>query len=196
MAGSSFGVDVEVEGLSQVMARLKEFDRDAYDGMIDEINQANEKIAKTARDDMPSGNALSNWGGWGSSTISRRTRGGVWTQGQRKATRDIGFDGAKAKGKLESRVARKYRRGKMLGAAALVTQKDPAGAIWALAGFGSGRNPFAMGGAATFVDNLLAKYPGREEPRALGPAWTKHIDEVQEQVRDIVNRAAAKASGD
>ena len=193
---AGFGIEIEVDGLALTMARLREFDRDAYDGMIAEINQANEKIASDARDDMPSDNALGNWGAWGSSNAARQSRGGVWTLTKRKSTRDLGFDGAKAKSKLEPKVARKYRRGKMLGASAIVTQKDAAGAIWSLAGSRNSGNPFAIGGAATFVDNLLGKYRSNDWPRALGPAWTKNIDEVRDQITEIVNRAARKASGD
>lgn len=193
---AGFGVEIEVDGLALTMTRLRAFDRDAYDGMIDEINKANETIARDARADMPSDNALTNWGAWGSGNVARQSRGGVWTLSARKSTRDLGFDGAKAKAKVEARVSRKYRRGKMLGASALVTQRDAAGAIWSLAGSKNAGNPFATGGAATFVDNLLGKYRDTEWPRALGPAWTKNIDEVRAQITDIVNRAARKASGD
>lgn len=194
---AGFGVEFEVDGLALVMSRLREFDREAYDGMIAEINDATDKIAKTAANDVPDGNALSNWGGWGSNNAARQSRGGVWTLTSRKSTRDLGFDGAKARNKIEPRVGRKFRRGKMLGATALVSQRDAAGAIWALAGSkNTGGNPYAIGGAATFVDNVVGKYPGSQWPRALGPAWNEHIDEVRAQVQDIVNRAARKASGD
>lgn len=188
--------DVKLEGLSQTLSRLREFDRDAYDGMVQEISDAMEPMASDARGLMPSGNALSNWGPWGSSTVTRQSRGGVWTQTARRRSRSLEFDSGKARAGVEARTARKYRKGKMLGATAMVAQKNPAGSIWALAGARDAGNPFAMGGSATFVSNLLAKYRSDTWPRAMGEAWTKNIEKVRDAVENVIEKYARKASSD
>lgn len=186
---------VEVDGLALTLKRLRDFDEVAYRDLISGIEDAMGDIADDAKQAFPSGNALGNWGGWSNDNVVRRSRSGaVIRQTMRKAARDLSYDGGRVRSKVQQRVARKYRRGAMVGAVAQVVQTDAAGAIFALAGSKNEGNPFAVGGSATFTQNMNDKHLDGPWPRAMGPAWTRNVDKARRVISDLVNAAARRAS--
>lgn len=66
----------------------------------------------------------------------------------------------------------------------LVNTSSAPGAIYALAGSKS-NGPFS--------EQLNGMW-GSSFPRALGPAWTMHVDEAREQIQDAIYRAAEKVT--
>lgn len=195
MAGQHFFVDVEVDGITDVLDRLRTFDRKTYDAMVGELEDAGGDIARDAKNDTPSGNALRNWGTWNSNTVARRSRGGIVTISQRKKMRPIGYDGSAAQAGITPKVAGKFRKGRRLSAVVQVVQKNPGGAIWALAGSDS-TDWGATGGSGLFRQNLNKKYGVGPWPRALGPAWTKNKDAAIDRIEDVVDKYAREASSD
>ncbi len=63
--------------------------------------------------------------------------------------------------------------------------KDAAGPLYML---GGKQDNGRLGGL------LKGKY-GDKYPRALGPAWTMHVDEAREAIQEAINRAAKAVSG-
>lgn len=190
-----WAVDVEVDGLVDLLSRTRAFDRKTYDALVGEIEDAGKGIAEDSRKVIPDGNALRNWGNWTQATIATKRRSGVVVIASRKKLRPVPFVGGKARAGITPEVGRRYRKGRMLSASARVVQKDPAGAIWELAG-SDDTDWGATGGGATFRDNLNAKYQnGGLWPRSLGPAWTDNVDKARERIDEIVAKYA-KEVGD
>jgi hypothetical protein len=193
MADNHFYTDVEVTGLVEQLDRLRTFDRDTYDAMKSELASAGDDIARDAKRDTPEGTALRNWGPWNSATVARKTRNSVRIT-QRKKLRPIPYDGGAARSGIESRVDNKFRKGRMLSAVVRVVQKNPAGAIWSLAGSDS-TDWGATGGSGLFRQNLNKKYGVGPWPRALTPAWQKHKDEAIDRIERTIDKYAQDASG-
>lgn len=192
MAGNHFYVDLEAEGITETLDRLRTFDRKTYDAMVDELEAAGGDIAADAKQATPSANALRNWGTWNSRTVARKTRNMVRIT-QRSKMRPIGYDGSAAQAGIEPKVGGKFRRGRRLSTTVTVVQKNPGGAIWALAGSDS-TDWGATGGSGLFRQNLNKKYGVGPWPRALGPAWTKHKDAAIDRIEQVVDKYAQDAS--
>lgn len=189
--GNFWAVDVEVNGIVDVLSRLRKFDRQAYDAMTRELEDAGSGIVTDAQAAIPEGNALSNWGGWNAAKQSRR--GGIITK--TSDMRPIPFDGSAARAGVRSKAGKKFRRGTLLSTAVTVQQMNAGGAIWELAG-SKNTNWGATGGAATFRPNLNSKYGNSIWPRSLTPAWHKNVDEARDRIDAVVAKYASDASSD
>lgn len=192
MAGKHFYVDLEAEGITETLDRLRTFDRVTYDAMVSELQDAGGDIAADARQATPDGNALRNWGTWNSRTVARKTRNTVRIS-ERKKMRPIGYDGSAAKAGIQPVVGGKFRKGRRLSTTVQVVQKNPGGAIWALAGSDS-TDWGATGGSGLFRQNLNRKYGVSAWPRALTPAWRKHKDAAIDRIEKLVDKYAQDAS--
>lgn len=190
-----WAVETEIDGLVDVLSRLRKMDRSIYDTMVGELTDAGSDIESDARAAIPSANALSNWGGWNSAT-SARTRRGVTTISKRSEMRPIPFESGAAKAGIRTKVGGKYRKGTRLSAVVTVQQMNAAGAIWELAGSQTSIDWGARGGSAKFRQNLNKKYGDSIWPRALTPAWQKNKDAAINRIDDIVGKYAAEASSD
>lgn len=190
-----WAVDTEIDGLTDVLYRLRTMDKKIYNAMVDELKSAGDDVESDARDTIPSGNALRNWGGWMSAT-SARARNGVVTVSKRSALRPIPFDSGAAKAGIQTNVGRSFRKGRLRSAVVRVQQQNAGGAIWELAGSEMATQWGATGGSAKFRQNLNAKYGGSIWPRSLTPAWRKHKDAAIDRIDDIVGKYAAEASSD
>jgi hypothetical protein len=191
-----WAVDTEIDGLTDVLYRLRTMDKKIYDAMVDEIKEAGKDTESEARAAIPSGNALRNWGGWTSATIARKERGGIVRVSQRSELRPIPFDSGAAKAGIKTNVGRKFRKGRLLSTAVTVQQMNAGGAIWELACSDMSTEWGATGGSARFRQNLNRKYTDSIWPRSLKPAWGNNIEQARARIDDIVAKYASEASSD
>ena len=190
-----WAVDMEIEGLTETLWRLRELDKNIYNTMVDELKAAGDDIESDARQIVPAGNALRNWGGWMSAT-SARSRNGVVTVSKRSTLRPQPFESGAARAGIKTNVGRKFRKGRLLSTAVTVQQMNVGGAIWELAGSDMSTNWGAVGGAALFRQNLNKKAGAGIWPRSLTPAWRENKDAAIDRIDEIVGRYAAEASSD
>ena len=189
--GNYWAVDVEINGLVDVLSRLREFDRKAYDAMTSELEDAGSGIVSDARNIIPAGNALSHWGGWNAHRQTRR--GGIIMQGS--GMRPIPFSGTAARAGVKAKAGKKFRKGRLLATAVTVQQMNAGGAIWELAG--STKTVWgATGGAATFRQNLNEKHGDKIWPRSLTPAWHDNVDQARDRIDSVITKYAKEASSD
>lgn len=69
--------------------------------------------------------------------------------------------------------------------------------VWALVrSTHAGANLFMASGSKdnSRLGNILKGNYGEKYPRALGPAWTLHVDQARADIQDAINRAAAKVN--
>lgn len=188
-----WSVDVDVTGVTELLDRLRKFDKQTYRAMTDELEQAGSKIVSDTRDAMPDGNALSNWGGW-MSAESRRVRRGIVTVTKRSELRPIPYDGGAARAGVRPKVTGKYRKGTRLSTVVNVQSMNAGGAIWELVG--STNVNWGTTQGKTFRDNLANKYRTSVWPRGLGPAWRDNKDAAIERIDEIVSKYVSEASSD
>lgn len=102
---------------------------------------------------------------------------GPWEAGR------LDFYGPQVAGSIKSRF-----RTRQIGGTAyvmgVVDTKSAAGNVYALAGSKSG---------GQFSDYLNSRW-GTEYPRAMGPAWTMHVDAAREAIQDAVDTAARRVT--
>ncbi len=191
-----WAVDTEVDGLTDVLYRLRNMDKKIYDAMVDELKDAGSDTESDARAAIPSGNALRNWGGWMSATSARRGRGGIVTISPRSKLRPIPFDSGAAKAGIKTDVKRSFRKDRLLSAVVRVQQMNAGGAIWELAGSEMNTEWGATGGSAKFRQNLNARYGDSIWPRSLKPAWGRNVEKARARIDDVVGKYASEASSD
>jgi hypothetical protein len=193
-----WAVDTEIDGLTDVLYRLRTMDKKIYDAMVDELKTAGSDIESDARaiisKKTPGGRALSNWGGWNSATSARSSRG-VTRVTKRSELRPIPYDSGAAQSGIKTNVGRKFRKGRLLSTAVTVQQMNAGGAIWELAG-STTTEWGATGGSAKFRENLNKKAGDSIWPRSLTPAWRENKDAAINRIDDIVGKYAAEASSD
>lgn len=187
MAGRVGGrTDIYVDGATQFIDRLRTFDRQVYDELIREL----EGSAKNVRDDAASripDRPLGNWGRWVTGGSMRR-RGTVSIIGTSGKSRNLSFDGGKAQSKMRTYVGRKFRRGDIQTFRVFVQQMDWAGAIYELAGSEMSVNWGAIGGSATFRQNLNRKHGDGIWPRTLTPAYYAEGPKAFREVQAIIEK--------
>lgn len=170
---------VKVDGVENVIARMRAFNKDVYSILQKEVRQASDLIGAEARANTPNP-ALSNWGPWGSSKAG--------ASGFRNTSGDRPYDG----GRVAKSIKPAFRTGKgrngNLTVYGRVNLNDAAGAIFSLAGK---RN--ASG--SVFNENVNRKYGTTLWPRLLTPAWHNNIDKATEAMRAAVDRAAKAVTG-
>lgn len=155
-----FTLDATVDGVPQLINRLRGFEPDVWKILQAEIKSASDQIGKSARGSIPV-QPSSGWGqggrtGWVQMRVTRAIRPGV-------RTRNVGG----------TRV--------IWG---IVRMTSPAGNIWAE--IGSKDN-------SRFGSLMSANY-GTKFPRALGPAWTMHVDQAREEIVAAIHRAAERVT--
>lgn len=170
-------VGMKIDGVENVLARLRAFDKDVYKILQREIREAMTNMTNEAKGNVPDP-ALSNWGNWGGRTSS----------GFRNTTRDRPFDA----GQVIRSIKPQFRTQKrMMGvdvAAGRVVIGDAAGAIFALAGSQNRSGHL-------FNSNLNSKYGAGPWPRLIGPAWTNHVDKARDDIKAAVDKAAREVTG-
>lgn len=102
---------------------------------------------------------------------------GPWEYGR------LDFYGPQVAGTIKSRF-RTRQTGGTAYVMGIVDTKSAAGSVYALAGSKS---------SGQFSEYLNSKW-GTTYPRAMGPAWTMHVDKAREAMQQAVNRAAGKVT--
>ena len=110
----SFEGRVVVKNAKQTMQALKQFDPEAEKGIRKKINDAAQRIVRSARAGMPSGKALQKWG--------------TWNQG----ARDLSYNGNNQR--IRTTRANMRRRGQIISNYIGVVNPTPGGAIFELTG--------------------------------------------------------------
>ena len=171
-------MDIDVEGVGPLINRLQKFEKDIYKILQKEIRQGAEQVAVAARRLTPSGSALSGWGAWNLRTGRTGQVGAVTLLG---GSRDLAFKGEQVRSRIraKSKVIRR-RRGGIQGITGVVETRDPAGAIYSLAGSRS---------TSQFGDALNAKH-GSVYPRALTPALYEKGPDAMRAIEAAIRRAA------
>lgn len=180
MAGSKNYWAIDVVGASDFINRLKRFDKDTARVLDREMKKAAESVAAYAQSNMPS-DGVSNWGRW------------IAT----KDGRDLGYNQSSAAGGIQPKLVMRTRKGVAQVWKASVIEKDPAGAIFMLAGSVAGENP---GRGVTFKANINSKrgYGARNSgfwPRVLGPARYEKGEEAANKIEAAIMRAMYQVSG-
>jgi hypothetical protein len=167
----------KVEGADRMIERIKGFEKDVYRDLQREVREASSDLVKDAQAAAPV-EGLSRWGPW------RVNAGGA--QGFRNTSRDRDFVQASVRSGIRSQF-RTRKTGGSLGVYGRVTQNDPAGAIFTLAGSRNrSGHPFNR-----VVNNRNGFGPW---PRLLGPAWTKNVEEARNRIRKAVDSAARRVT--
>lgn len=195
-SGNHWSVSIEVDGLSERLAQLREFDRVAYDRAVQELEQGAQGVADWAANNTPD-NGLSNWGAWSSASQVRRTGSGtvVVQRGGGIGGRDLAFNATSVKAGYRPKVGRKFRKGQLLSTRVVVEQASPAGAIYELAG-STTVDWGAIGGSKTFKANLNDKRGSGPWPRILNPAYYAAGGEAADRIEAVVARLSDDYSTD
>lgn len=151
-----------VEGAPQLINRLSAFNKDVYKILQSDVKSAADLIAKDAKAYTP-GQPTSHWSAGGR----------------------LGWAESTVDGKIKSRFRSRSIQGTRY-VYAIVDWSSPAGNLFALAGSKT-RTQFGE-----LLNAMYGTPVHRNAPRALGPAWNAHIDEVRKQIQEAVDRAARK----
>lgn len=173
-------MDVQVQNVGALVNRLQKFDKDVYRILQREIRQGASLVAEDAKKRTPDTTALSGWGVWNRTTGTTGSRGAVQMV---TGSRDLGFDGSRARRSIKPSARLTRQRRGVTGIVGRVTFTDAGGAIWSLAGSGTS--------GSTFVRNLNDRYGGSRWPRALTPALYDKGPQAIAQIDAAIQRAAA-----
>ncbi len=168
---------IQAVGAARKIEQIFRFDKDLWKEIQAGTKKAVEGIVQDGRSNYPSDNALTNWGKW----IAK------------SSGRDLGFNASSARSGIKSKFRSTNRQG-FRQVRGQVANSNPAGSIYLLAG---SRNE----SGAFFNDVLNRKHGGKigrpkdgTWPRALGPAWTKNVDEARDEIGRVVQAAIAKVN--
>ena len=171
---------VDVENVGPLINRLAKFDKDVYKILQREIKEGAEIVAADARTRTPD-TALSGWGVWDKMT---GTAGSVGAVTMLTGSRDLSYDGSKARSSIKPSSQMTRRRGVgTTGIVGKVTFGDAGGAIWSLAG---SQNK----SGERFNTNLNARFGTGPWPRALTPALYAKAPQAIAKIDAAIQRAA------
>lgn len=158
------GLDATVDGVPQLINRLKGFEPEIYKILQRDVRTAADKIGAAARGSVPE-MPTSHW------AYTGRTG---WSRGKVAGGIRPGF---------RSRVIGGTRT-----VTGIVTMKNAAGSIFELGGSKDGGQ---FGALLNAKFGVPAK---SNAPRLLGPAWHANVDEAREGIIQAVHAAAEKVS--
>lgn len=164
---------VEVTGFREVMDKLKEADRKAYNVIVREITKAGKDVATAASYITPAGNPLSNWGQWIDS----------------KSGRDLGYDGGVASSNFKLRRSNFRSKGVNRGIGWSVQQMNAGAAIFEIIG---DKSRITTASGSHLVDMVNDRF-GLRRPRSLFKAYyqvntDERIDAIRDQINDEIIR--------
>lgn len=177
------GIDLEVEGVNELVNRLAKFDKDIYKILTKEVREGLSDVASHARSLTPSGRALSGWGPWSLTTGQNAQVGSISLV---TGSRDLGFNGSEVKRGIKPRAVRRSRRGKVTSFSGQVVTRTAAGAIYSLAGSKDNTDSF---------NRYLNIKRGRTFPRALTDARNAKGPDAAKAITEAVQRAAKAVEG-
>lgn len=159
-------MDLNVKNVDLILREINAFDKDAQKTLRTEIREATNVITETSRGLIPSYDPLSGWGRWI----------------EKKSGRDLSWDSARVKSGIKSSVSLK-RIGGLYGVMGITRNATPVGAIFVIAGSRTRQG--------RFTPELNRRFGSGPWPRALGRAWTMHVDTVRARIADAIVKAAA-----
>lgn len=170
------GMNVRVEGDARKIEQIFRFDKELWKEIQRGVKDATSDIRSDAKSNYPD-NGLSGWGMWTAFSSGR----------------DLSYDQTKVRAGVKTQFRSRQRRG-FRTISGLVYNKNPAGAIYGLAGSQDRSGEF-------FNRNINRKRGGSvgerrtgQWPRALTPAWTKGVDEARKEIARVVEKAIAKVN--
>lgn len=177
------GVQLEVEGVNELVNRLAKFDKDVYKILTKEVRAGLADVSSYAKSITPGGRALRNWGPWNLTTGSNAQVGSISLV---TGTRDLGFDGSQVKRGIKPRAVRRSRRGRVTSFSGQVVTTTAAGAIYALAGSKDTTDPF---------NRHLNRKRGTTWPRTLTDARNVKGPKAAEAITEAIQKAAKAVEG-
>ena len=169
------GMNVQLQGDARKIEQIFRFDKELWKEIQRGTKDAASDIRAAAKGNYPS-QGLSNWGAW-------MTPGG----------RDLSFDSSAVRSGVKVGFRSRRRRG-FRTISAQVYNKNPAGAIYGLAG---SRNR----SGEPFNTNINRKHGGSTTtrgtgtwPRALTPAWSDNVEAARREIARVVEAAIAKVN--
>lgn len=124
-----------VHNADQTLRLMREFDKDADKALRKGLRKAVEPIARQARNDVPTDQAmLSHWVQYGWENRQTRRSGRVHI-------RDLNWDASAAVRKIRAVIGGKRTKGRIVSNLVGVASNDPAAAIYELAGSKTPGNP-------------------------------------------------------
>lgn len=171
---------VSVEGVDLLVRELRAFDREALRELYEGTTKAMQQMRDDARSRVP-GKVLFGHRQDGSMSPGY----GVWRE--RKSGRDLAWSSTLVQSGLKAKSTIKKSRavGGLNQVQGLVQNTTAQGAIFGLAG---SRNP----SDSSFTREVIFKHGRGPYPRLLGPAWSAHVDQARDDIRDAIRRAADK----
>jgi hypothetical protein len=175
-------MNVEVEGIVELVNRISKFDKDVAAILTKEINAASRLVSDEAKAKTPD-LGLSGWGQWFETKGTNAQRGVVQLQ---SSSRSISYAGSEVRSKIRPQLSKTSRRGRLVAVKARVVTMSPAGAIFALAGSVDDSNDFKK--------NLLKKH-GQRWPRVLADALYAKGPEARKGIEKAIDKAARAVAG-
>jgi hypothetical protein len=163
---------VQAQGIAPFINRLEKFDKDVSKTLKAEMRRGSNEVAKEARSLIGAlgGNALSNWGTWSSAGRGRTD------------ARDLSFSPAAAKRGIKVKSYRGRSRGVVTSFGYRVSQMNPGGAIYELAG---SRNR----SGDVFNSNLNSKRGSNRYPRIMYRAYYAGMSRAETIIRAAIRKA-------
>ena len=180
--------DLEVQGASDLINRISRFDKDVYRVLQGEIREVTVEMKDEAQLLEPAGAAL--FGTLGGEQVSKGW--GEWTAA--RDGRDLGFSGTEVglRTGMKVQVRKQTRSGAVVVTGKVVAPKNPAAAIFLLAGSRNAGRRAGWGG--NFNAELNARY-GENFPRGLTTAWRNGYRIAADKIDAALERARATIIG-
>lgn len=170
-----------VDGVPELINRISKFDKEVAKILNREVKEGADVVGAYARELVPSGNALRNWGPWNFKTGKT---GSIGVVSMSQGSRDLGFDGSAVARGIKPQAVKSNKRGVVVGFKARVVMSTAAGSIWSLAG---SRNK----SKSTMGPNLNRAFSDPRWPRALTPALHAKGPQARKEIEDAIDRAIA-----
>lgn len=161
-----------IENLKPTMYLLRNYEPEHHKRINKTMTEAAAKVRNDARKDIPSGDALSNWGQWAF------TRDG----------RDLGFVGAWVQKNIKITRKPMRNRGSAISNFIGLVSLDAAGIIFQTTANGDRKGEVTSNKGRSFVSNMGKKFPGKRG------IWKAFDDDAGDAARKI--EAAAREAQD
>lgn len=172
--------DVNIKGLKETMQLLRHYEADQSKIINKRMTDAAMRVRDAARSDIPSGDALTNWGQWGFSRDGR----------------DLGFIGQWVKGNIKVTRRAGRNKGQAVSNYIGLVSLDAAGVIYQTTGHAAKNSDGVRlrtsektsSKGQTFVANMLKKHPGK---RGIWKAYDEDEGRATAEIEGAAREAEA-----
>ena len=176
-------IDLEVEGVNELVNRLAKFDKDVYKILTKEVREGLGDVASRARTLTPGGRALRGWGPWNLTTGQTAQVGSISLV---TGSRDLGFQSSSVRRGIKPTAVRRSQRGRVTSFSGMVVTRTAAGAIYSLAGSRDQTDSF---------NKFLNRKRGTTFPRALTDARNIEGPKAAKAITKAIRKAAKAVEG-